>query len=185
MQEHDNHNHDKQDGLQQRVHHRFHRCANEARGIIINAIADTRREALAQLGHGSIHVVGRGEGVRSRQLEHTQRDGVFTIHVTLHGVVARAEFDSRHVFDTDHLAIAVGLDDDVAKLLRSDQPALGGEGVVEACAPRGGHGSELPGSHLHILFANGPHDVAGSEIAAGDSVWIKPDAHRKIQSAQR
>ena len=56
------------------------------------------------------------------------------------------------------------LDDDVAELLRLDQPAQRADRQLELLARRDRLLADLPGGHLDVLLADGRDHVAGGQV---------------------
>ena len=82
-----------------------------------------------------------------------------------------------------HAAVVAGLENDVFELLDVVEPAQRGERDLEILIVAHRRGADHAGGDLGILLANGPHDVAGCQVARGQLGRIDPDAHAVVALA--
>jgi hypothetical protein len=75
LQEHDDDQHNEQDGFEQRVHDRFDRVADEYRWIVGDLIGQSFRKAARQLLHRGANFIRQRERIGTGQLEHRNCDG--------------------------------------------------------------------------------------------------------------
>ena len=95
-------------------------------------------------------------------------------------VVARGQFNPRHVADARDLALRPLLDDDVTELLFVEQTSLGADCELKILAGGNGRLTDRAGGHLKVLLADGADDVTGRHVARSEFFRVKPDAHGVI-----
>ena len=75
LQEQNNDQNDQSDGLQQRMDHRFDRCANKLGRVVDDAVVHAIGHILFQFSHGLANVVRDLNSVRARSLKNRNRYG--------------------------------------------------------------------------------------------------------------
>ena len=143
-----------------------------------------RGEALRQLVHGRLDLVGGRERVRAGELEDRERDRRIGVEIGVGGIVHRGELDARDVLDAHHRVRAL-LHHDLAEFLRVDQPAERAHGELERARLRHRRLVQHAGRDLHVLRLQRVRDVAGGEAERLQPVGIEPDAHRIVAPAER
>ena len=116
------------------MHHGGHGFADELRGVVVDAVVHAGRKAAAHLPQHAIDFIGGLNRVAAGQLEYAHGNGVVTVHVSLSGVVARAEFHASNVPHACDVAFLARLDDHVAEFLLGEQTPLGDERVLKGVA---------------------------------------------------
>ncbi len=154
-------------------------------GIVGNAVGDARREALFGLGQFRPDSAGGGERVGAGELGDHQADGRFAVQEPIDAVVRGPELDARHVAQADHPAFVEALDDNVAKLLRCGEPALGLQAKLERrTAMAEGRLADRACGDLDVLVAHGADDLIDREVKGGRPVRVDPDAHVVVAGAE-
>ena len=184
LQENNDHDHDQQDRLDQRVHHRLDGVPHEDRRVIDHRIIHAVGKILLQFLHRLADVRRELEGVGAGRLEDRQGHGGLVVQQRTQRVTVRAQFDPGHVLEQRLLAVGAGLDDDLAEFLRRNQPAFGVDLQFEIHRLRHRLLADRAGGDLHVLFADGGDHVAGGQVARGDLVRVEPDAHGVIARAE-
>ena len=180
MQENDDDQHDQQDGFEQRVDDRHDGFAREQGRVVNDAVINTGREVLLEFLQLRPHRVGRVDGIRPRKLKDHERGGGLAAELRRNRVVARSQFDSRHILDARDLALRPLLDDDFAELLFVEQPPLCADGELEILAGGDRRLADGAGGHLEVLLSDGADGIAGRHVARGELFRVKPDAHGVI-----
>ncbi len=183
LQEQDHDQHDEQDRLEQRVHHRVDRVAHEDRGVKVGAVAQAGRELLGQLVHLTDHRVAHLQQVGAGRLEHRDDGGGLAVERGLQRVVAGTELDARDVRQAHSLSVRASLEHDFAELLGGAQAALGVDRDQEIAAALHRLGTDLAGRNLDVLLAHRAYHVACSQAARGDLLRVEPDTHRVVAAA--
>ena len=99
-------------------------------------------------------------------------------------VVAGGELESRHVAEPRDLAVGAGLEDDVAELLLVEQAAARVHAELIVDRHRHRRGAHHAGRDLHVLLADGAHDVAGRQPAGRHLAGVQPDPHGVVAAAE-
>jgi hypothetical protein len=120
-------------------------------------------------GHLRAHGVGRGERVRAGPLENADRRRGLAAELAVDRVVARREFDARHVAHARDAAVRARLDHDVAERRFIREPALRVDRVLK-CGRAFRHRLRADDARgdLHILLLDRLHHVLRRELARGD-----------------
>ena len=100
------------------------------------------------------------------------------------GVIPCAQLHPGNIPHVSDPACGIGSDNDVAKLFFVLETAMDVHDQLE-CGWRGDRlGPDDAAGHLNVLLANGVHDVAGHQPAAGELCRIEPDAHGIVAGAE-
>ena len=161
-----------------------HGLAHERRGVVDAGEAEALGEALFQLAHAGLDMVGHLQGVRSRQREDGQTDRRLAVHRQGVILVPGPQLGPGHVLQVDNLAIGAGLEDDAGELFGLHQPAESVHGVLEFLASGNGRLADLPGRYLHVLLAEDPDHVAGRQVPGLQPVRVQPHAHAVVLPAE-
>src|SRR5258706_2373176 len=162
--------------------------ADEDRGVVGDGVFQSLGPCggVAQLDHLGDDGVAGGDGVAAGKLENGDGDGGLAVEVGGDVVVGCAQLDAADVADARDAAIGAGLDDDFSKLVGCGEAALGVDGELElGAAGREGLATDDAGGDLDVLLLDGFYSITGAEIARGELVWVEPDAHRVIASAEK
>ena len=165
LQEQDHHQHDQHDRLDDGLDHGVDRLLDELGRIVDDGVLQPVGEALRQLVHRRLDLVGGRERVRAGQLEDRERDRRIAIEVGVGGIVDRGELDARDVLDAHHRVRAL-LHHDLAEFLRVDQAAERAHRELERARLRHRRLVQHAGRDLHVLPLQRVRDVAGGERRA-------------------
>src|SRR5229473_3333083 len=181
LEKHDDH---QGDGFDQSVHDGVDRTAHEHGGIIGDVVVDAFRKALLELHHFGAYGVGYGDGIAARTLEYRDGHRRAVIDHGTQGVIVGAELHSADIAQARYLSGRAGFDDDALEVGLVGETALGVDLELEISAVGRRRRAQLPGGHLHILFAYGVHHIAGGEATRGHFFRIQPDSHRVVAAAE-
>src|SRR5439155_21721271 len=159
---------------------RWDGCRGNQGRVVNHAIVNGGREVPFEFLQLGPNRVGRVDGVRPGKLKDHEGGGGFAAELRGNRVVARGQFDSRHVADARDLALRPLLDDDVTELLFVEQTPLRADRKLKILAGGDGRLADRAGGNLKVLFADRADDVAGRHVARGEFFRVKPDAHRVI-----
>ena len=185
LQEHHDHQHHQQDGLDQGVLHRLDRGGDEFRRII----GDRNVHAGRQFGTDGLNLfhdpVRRAQRIGARLLDDGHADAALAVKEAADAVILGAQLHAGDIANAGHPALGIGLDDDVREFVRVGQAALDlhrqlegrGIGVERRLA-------DSPGGGLHVLGAQGGDDVRPGQAALGRLGRVDPDPHRIVAAAK-
>ncbi len=142
--------------------------ADELGRVVDDVVADPGREILRQRPHRRAHAVLGGERVGARLREDQQRHGVQVVEIAHRPVILAADLDARHVAHPGDVAGGVGLDDDLAELLRRLQPSLRLHVELERLVRRQRRLVQDAGRDLHVLRPQRRHHVVAGHAVGGD-----------------
>jgi hypothetical protein len=108
---------------------------------------------------------------------------IAAVHVGCGAVIRGADLDSTDVTDTGHASSAVGLDDDVAELLRRGQPAKRFDVDLIGLVAGGWWLIQDTGRDLQILRAECTEHLVCPEVVRRNPVRIEPDTHGVLAAA--
>ncbi len=166
------------------MHHRFDRVPHENGWVIHHCVVNAFGEVFLQFFHRVTDILGKLDGIGSRQLKDRHGNGSLVIEQRAQRVARRAQFDAGDVPEQDLFAIRTGLDDDLTEFLLRNQPALGVDLQLEVDRPADGLLANGAGGNLDVLFADGVDHVAGGQVPGGNLVRVEPDPHRVITRAE-
>src|SRR5229473_395453 len=171
-------------GADQSVHDGVDRTAHEHGRIIGDVVVDALWKTLLELLHLGAYGVGYGDGIAAGTLENRDGHRRAVIDHGSQGVIVGAELDSGDIAQARYLSGRAGLDDDVLEVGLVGETALGVDLELEISAVGRRRRAQLPGGHLHILFAYGVHHIAGGEATRRHFFRIQPDSHRVVAAAE-
>ena len=162
----------------------FDGMPHKRRGVIHHRVIQAAGKTFLQFFHFGTHIRRELERIRAGCLKDRQRHRGLIIQQGTQRITAGAEFDAGHVFEQRFFSVGTGLDNDLAKLVRGDQPALGID--LQFKINRRTHRllANRSGRDLHILFANRIDNVARGQISCGHFVRVEPDPHGIIARAE-
>ena len=106
------------------------------------------------------------------------QDGAgLAIQAPLEGVGLGPQFDAGHVFQADQRAVRISPEDDLFKLLRTLQPALGSDGVGVFLAFGGRLRPHLARGVDGVLLLDSVDNLRDGDIELGQLVRLDPEAH--------
>ncbi len=184
LQEQQDNNANQDDRLEQGVEDLVHGLTDERRGVVDDGVLEPLGEALLELAHPRLDAVGDVQGVRPGELKDRQAHRRLAVQGQALVLVLGAQLGAADVLEIGDLAVGAGREDDVRELLRLDQPAEGGERVLEVLAAGYGGPAELPGRHLHVLLQQDPSHIAGGQVPRRQLGRVEPDAHAVILPAE-
>ena len=177
LQEHEHHDDDEQGGFHQRLDHVIDRQADEGRVVHWEGELHAGREGGRQFGRFGLHGIGSGERIGAwRQLDRDTGRWM-AVHAAGHGITLRPQLHARHIAQPDRRAVLVGLEHDVAELLRRFQARLRSDGGVELLAFHRRQCAKLACRNLYVLRLHGITDVVWRKAEAIQLERIEPDAH--------
>ncbi len=94
------------------------------------------------------------------------------------------EFHARDILQADNRAIGIFANYDLAKFLRRNEPALGGDGVGEFLAFRRRRAADLADGIDIVLRVDGGEDVANGQVQRREVLGLDPKAHRVLAGAE-
>ena len=162
------------------MNHGFNRMPHEHRRVVHHRVVHAVGEVFLQLLHRAANARGEFERIGAGSLEDRQRDSRLVIQQRAQCVAVGAKFYAGDVSEQCLFAVGTGLHDDLAELLRGNQPALCIDLQLEIHRRTYRLLPNRAGGDLNVLFANRADNVARSEISCGEFVGVKPDAHRVI-----
>src|SRR5262249_18708288 len=137
-------------------------------------------ETSRQLLHRRLDAVGGRQRIRPWKLEDSERYSLALVEITVDAVILGAKLHACDIADARDAPVWVVPDDDILELPRICKPTQGLDIELEcawACRRRL---IEDARGDLYILRLEGADDLAGGQVARGDLVGVKPDAHRII-----
>ncbi len=167
-----------------RRHHLADRLCHHRRRIEGHLDLQAGRETLRQAGDFGVDVAVHLQGVRGRQLQHTEPDRVTPLIARRRAVALRAQFGAPDIPDAYQRAVGGALHDDVLELRRIGQSSGRANADRERLPfPR----RLLPDRarrDLDVLFPQRRHHIVRREAASGKTVGIEPDPHRVTADAE-
>ena len=174
------------------------RLVDKGGGVVNDAVVQAIDEALLQLLHFVADALRGLDGIGAGKLEDVQGDGGFAVEGAGLIVLLGAELDPSHIAEADDAdglrhgagrdrlrrGAAAGLDDDVGELFRIGEPAEGVDGELELLALGRRLLTDLAGSHLKVLLADGADDVGRAETQRCEPVGIEPGAQAVVALAE-
>jgi len=180
LQKENNNNHDQEDRFNQRVNDGLDGMPHEHGRIIDDRKIDALGKILFQFLHGVTDIGGKLQGVGAGQLEDGNRHRRFIIQQRAQRVTVRADLHAGHVLQKSFLSVGADLDNDLAEFLGGCEAALGVDLQFKIGRLLDWLLANRARRNLHVLLADGGHDVAGRQVAFRDLVRLQPDAHRVI-----
>ncbi len=160
------------------------RHLDEARRVVHDLVCQTMREALRQILHDMIDVVGDRERVRAGLQEDADQRCRLAADATDEFVVFRPQFDARNIAETKRRAVRIGAHDDVLEFAHIGKAALGGDRVHQLLVAAVRRLPDLAGGELRVLLGDRARQVAGRQPQLRQAVGLDPDAHRVILGAE-
>ena len=192
LQEEQHDDGDENDGVAQGFEHFHDRLFDEGSRVVDDFVVEAAGEALVQLLHVGLDLVGHLQGVGAGQLEDGQGDRGFAVELADLVVLLGAEIDFGDIAEANDLGggrafldvALAGFDDDVAELLGRDQAAQRAHRELELLILGHGRLADGAGGDLHVLAFHGVDDVGGVQAHRGHFVGIEPDAHAVFALAE-
>ena len=176
-QEQEDHDHDDQHGLDQRVLHLVDRGLNELGGIVGHLHLHRRRQVAFQLRKQRAHALDQRQRVALRGRLHADEDRALAAERDARIRALGGEFDGRDILDP-HEAAVLGLDDHLLELIEVPQVRIGLNVRDDEVA------LGLAGRGLEVVGGNRRRDVVWRHAAARHPHRIEPQPHRKRLAAE-
>ena len=176
QEEQDDQDH-KRDGLEESVHDRVDGFLDEAGRVVVNPVVHAVRETGFQFLHEFPDAFCGLKRFASGLLVDRESDGRPPVQRAVDVVGLCAEFRAADIPEADDLAARALLNHNLVKLLRACKPALGIHRVLESGAVGNRRGADRSCRDLHVLLADGRDDILRREAARGKLLRIEPDPH--------
>jgi len=184
LQEEEDHEHDEQDRLEERVLHLLDRDPDEVGRVQGDRVVDSLGEPVLHLLHRIPDRRGDPQAVRAGLLVNGDECGRLTVEPAVDDVLAQPDFRPRHVFQADNgTAVLAGTKNDVLVLRRVLERALGNHGERELHRSRRRFLTDLPRPEELILGGHRLLDVARRNPEGGHPVGVHPDPHGLVGHA--
>src|SRR6201998_2123513 len=155
LEKDEDNDHDKPERFKKRVHDLANADGDSLRGVERDAVRDAWRKGRGKLLDASSNSGSSLYRIGARQLIDGHDAGGRLVVAAGESIGLIAQFDSRDVFQVKNRAIGIGPEDDVAKLLRLDQSALGTNRVGELLSLRNRLSANLAGGVDVVLGLDG------------------------------
>ena len=157
---------------------------NELGGVVRNLVSHTAGEVLRQTVERLAHRLGSVQSIRAWLQVHTESSVLLTVERGHQRVVLGTQLDPCNVLEQQAGTGVIGAQDDVFKLFRVGEPALGGHRVGEILLLLERLLAEAAGGELRVLLTDRIDHIGRRQVVLRQLVRTQPDAHGIVFRAE-
>ena len=178
----DQHNQDQ--GFEEGLDHFINRHLNELGGVVRHLVGHTAGEVLRQTIERLAHRLGSVQSIRAGLQVHTESSVLLAVERGHQRVVLGTQLDPCNVLEQQAGTGVIGAQNDILKLFRVGESALGGHRVGEILLLLERLLAEAAGGELRVLLTDRIDHIGRRQVVLRQLVRTQPDAHGIVFRAE-